>query len=987
MYLNAHSYYSLRYGTLSPEALVQHAQRLGVTHLALTDINTISGVFDFVQHCLRLGIQPVVGIEIRSHQQLRYICLARNTEGFAEINRFVSQYLLTHQDFPAKAPSFQHAYVIYPLDQLDRLGGLAAHERIGVRPSEVSRLWRYRQTLRADQVVVLQPITYLDKTDYNLHKLLRAIDHNCLLAHLAERETIRTDEYWPTPDQLQTSFRDWPMVLANTQALLDSCSFAFDFDSSKNRQLYTPSRADDIALLRKLAEDGLRDRYGPEPGEALQRVESELAIIDQLNFTAYFLITWNIITYAHSRGYYHVGRGSGANSIVAYCLGITDVDPIELDLYFERFINPNRSSPPDFDLDFSWSDRDELTDYIFKTYGQEHVCLMATYVTFRDRAAYRELGKVFGLPKAELDSLINGPGHASPGTASQEPDLKGEYMRYILRYAPLLEDFPNYLGIHAGGILIAQQPLYQYTALEMPPKGFPLCQFDMYVAEAIGFAKWDVLSQRGLGHIKEAVEWVRVNRQVSVDIHRIQDFKRDETVRQQLLAHETMGCFYIESPAMRQLIWKLGCLDYRTLVAASSIIRPGVASSGMMAEYIRRHHNPTSYTPIHPRMQELLAETYGVMIYQEDVLKVAHHFGGLSLADADVLRRAMSGKQRGKTELARIEETFFANCQAKGYSEAVTREVWRQIQSFSGYSFSKAHSASFAVESYQSLYLKAHYPLEFMTAVINNFGGFYSTEFYVHEARRYGARIEAPDVHQSHYLTRLEGKTIWLGFIHIKGLEKAVVTAMLAQRSEQAFLSLDEFTRQVPIGLEQLILLIRVGVFRSLGVTKKELLWQAHALVNNYVHHQGVADLFDWPELYWALPTLWQDPLEDIYDEMELLGFSLSSPFRLLAEPVSGIQASELASHVGEWIRITGYLVTYKRITARNGKPMVFGYFVDEQGSYFDTTHFPHTLALFPLRGYGLYQLEGKVVLEFGFPSLEVKRLEKCAIQADPRLG
>jgi DNA-directed DNA polymerase III PolC len=785
------------------------------------------------------------------------------------------------------------------------------------------------------------------------------------------------DEYFLSPAQLKVAFNDWPQIIENTNRLLESCSFTFDFTTSKNRKLYTPSRVDDTALLRKLALDGMRNRYGNANATALKRVEGELKVIEELDFTAYFLITWDIVRYAHSQGYYHVGRGSGANSIVAYCMGITDVDPIALDLYFERFINPHRKSPPDFDLDFSWTDRDELTDYIFKKWGRDHVCLMATYVTFRDKSAFRELGKVFGLPKHEIDAMIKNP-HAAIG---------GEYTKYIFKYAPLLEDFPNYLSIHAGGVLISELPLYHYTALQIPPKGFPLCQWDMYVAEDIGFAKWDILSQRGLGHIKDAVNLVRENRQIDVDIHRIQDFVVDHKVRQQLMSHETMGCFYIESPAMRQLIWKLHCSDYPTLVAASSIIRPGVASSGMMAEYIRRHHNPTDYVAVHPKMQEIMAETYGVMIYQEDVLKVAHFFAGLTLAEADVLRRGMSGKSRSKTEFERTQEKFFTNCQELGYPDEIAAEVWRQIASFAGYSFSKAHSASFAVESYQSLFLKTYFPLEFMCAVINNFGGFYRTEFYVHEARRWGAHVEVPDVLHSDFLARIEGNTIWLGFVLVKGLEKNVIDELVQQRSIQPFESLEDFTRRVPAGLEQLIILIRAGVFRSFGPTKKEMLWIAHALVNSYHQHEGVPEIFDLEEVDWFLPALWQDELEDAYDEIELLGFPLRSPFELLPSEVRGITANTLAENEGHMVDITGYLITQKTIRAKNGKLMTFGYFLDLEGHYFDTVHFPQSLEKYPYKGMGMYWMQGKAVAEFGCPALEVRIMEKLPMKPDPRGG
>jgi DNA polymerase III alpha subunit len=277
---------------------------------------------------------------------------------------------------------------------------------------------------------------------------------------------------------------------------------------------------------------------------------------------------------------------------------------------------------------------------------------MATYNTFKGRSIYRELGKVFGLPKPEIDELVNNPSGIH----------RNEHTQYILKYAPMMIDFPEHLSIHAGGILISEEPLTHYSALQPMPKGFPICQFDMYVAEEIGFAKFDVLSQRGLGHIKSCVDIVKENYNINIDIHAIQKFKKDPEIRRQLVNHETMGAFYVESPAMRQLIWKLQCDNYLTLVAASSIIRPGVSSSGMMSEYIKRHHNPAATTYIHPKMEDLLKETYGVMVYQEDVIKVAHHFAGLTLAESDVLRRAMSGKFRSKKEFERIVEKWYANC-------------------------------------------------------------------------------------------------------------------------------------------------------------------------------------------------------------------------------------------------------------------------------------------------------------------------------------
>ena len=790
MYLNCHTFYSLRYGTASIEDLVNKAVEMGVRTLALTDINTTSAVFDFVSLCKKANIKPVVGVEFRQDDELLYVCLAKNAAGFGEINAFRTQINLSKKVFPSLPPIFEQVIVIFPFQKSNKLNNLKNYPnaKIGIRLNELTQLYQ----IDYQDFVLLQPITFFHKTGQNIHRLLRAIDKNSLLSKLPKTAEANFDEQFYHPEILKTKLANFPCIIENTEQLLAQCSFDFAFEKPKNKAVYTSSQADDLALLKKIAYDGMVNRYGTENQEAKKRIEGELKVIADLSFCSYFLITWDIIRYAQSRGYFHIGRGSGANSIVAYCVGITDIDPIELDLYFERFINPNRTSPPDFDIDFSWDERDEIIEYIFKRYGENYVCLLATYVTFKDRSAYRELGKVFGLPKPDIDALVD----------NRRTPQNGEYLELIMKYGKLMEDFPNYLSIHAGGIMISQAPLWNYTALQPMPKGFPICEFDMYVCEEIGFAKFDVLSQRGLGHIKESVDIIWQNRSIHVDVHAVQKFKEDPQIQAQLKSHETMGCFYIESPAMRQLIWKLECDNYLTLVAASSIIRPGVASSGMMGAFIKSHHKPSEVVYLHPKMRELLEQTYGVMVYQEDVIKVAHHFAGLTLAEADVLRRAMSGKFRSKAEFERIVERFHSNCRERGYTEEVYREVWRQIESFAGYSFSKAHSASYAVESYQSLYLKTYYPLEFMVAVINNFGGFYKTEFYFHEVKRYGGILVLPEVNTSEYSTSISGKTIYMGFVHVKSLESQTITKILEARKEGVFFSFDNFCKRVSLGLE-----------------------------------------------------------------------------------------------------------------------------------------------------------------------------------------
>jgi len=954
--------------------------------MALTDINNSTGIMEFVAVCKEKGVKPIAGIEFRREDQLLYVGLAKNNEGFRELNEFLSHHNLGNLPLPDRAPEFENVFVIYPFESSTtakwrnsenrHASRVTCHEFIGVSPSAINPLMLSRHRGLLPRMVLMAPVTFRNELEYELHCNFRAVDHNVLLSRLEPFQIASSGEIMRPLEELKDICSDFPEIIRNTEKLMEACSIDFDFKACKNKKTFTGSRYDDLILLEKLAIDGLQYRYGKGHDEANRRIRHELGIIDKMGFSAYFLIAWDIIRYSMSRGFYHVGRGSGANSIVAYCLRITDVDPIELDLYFERFINPKRTSPPDFDIDYSWKERDEVLDYIFKRHGHEHTALLGAMSTFRDKSIYRELGKVHGLPKGEIDAFLKHP---------EEAIHNNHIIRKINELGELMADFPNIRSIHAGGVLISEEPITCYTALDLPPKGFPTTQFDMYVAEDIGFEKLDILSQRGIGHIYEAAELVKKNRGISVDVHQVKAFKEDEKVREQLRGASTIGCFYVESPAMRGLLKKLHCDNYRTLVAASSIIRPGVARSGMMKEYIFRFHHPDKFKYLHPVMEEQLKETYGVMVYQEDVLKICHHFAGLDLADADVVRRAMSGKFRSKKELQRIIDKFFDNCTKSGYPEAVTKEVWRQIESFAGYSFSKAHSASYAVESYQSLYLKAHYPLEFITGVINNFGGFYSSWVYFNEAKISGANLHVPCVNRSEYKTCIRGKDIFLGFIHVANLE-AEVGKMIYEKNERPYTSLEDFIERVPVTLDQLIILIRVGAFRFTGKPKASLLWEAHMLLGK---NRPIVDqaLFRTQVQKFTMPLLEQNFLADVYDEIELLGFPITHTyFELLETKFRGdILAHEMTSHVGKTIRMLGLLVTIKYVHTVKREWMHFGTFIDVNGHFFDTVHFPKAVTRYPFRGDGVYLVKGKIVEEFGFPSMNVEKMAKLPLQGDPR--
>jgi len=920
-----------------------------------------------------------LGVDFRNGAQQQFVMLAKNNEALQQLNKYLSEFLhLDKITIPKRSKYIADTFVIYPYQ--NTVMDLAENEFMGVKPSDLNQLkfseWRFHQ----EKLVVLQTVSFQHKKGFNTHRLLRAIDNNVLLSKLPKSEQGAESDVMISENTLKDMFGEYPQIIENTQRMLDHCHINFDFSKNapKNQKTYSNNVELDFKLLRKLAYDGLNYRYKKLGKRVFARLEKELQMIQEKQFVSYFLINWKILKYARSKKYYYVGRGSGANSIVAYLLRITDVDPIELDLYFERFINLYRINPPDFDLDFSWRDRDDVMNFIFSRF--KNTSLIAVYNTFKYRASVRELGKVFGLPKEEIDKL---------SMRNFNPKELDDLSKLVLIYSKYIEGFPNYLGIHPGGILISEKPIDCYTATYLPPKGFSTTMFDMVVAEDIGLYKFDILSQRGLGKIREAVDIVKYNQPThpDIDIHDIKRFKEDSKIKYLLKNAKAIGCFYVESPAMRMLLKKLQVDNYLGLVAASSVIRPGVAKSGMMREYILRYRYPERRKEANPILLKIMPETFGVMVYQEDVIKVAHHFGGLTLGEADMLRRGMSGKFRSREEFSKVHDQFFENCKNQGHSYELTSEIWRQIESFAGYAFAKGHSASYAVESYQSLFLKAYYPLEYLVATLNNFGGFYQPEYYVHEARMNGAVIHPPTINKSGYQNCIEGNHIYLGFMMLESFELKNATKIVNEREKNGlFLDLDDFIERVAISLEQLSILIKINAFQFTGRNKRELLWEAYMKVNKVCLEDHVSTLFKSEKMMYNTPKLSCSSFEDAFDEIQYLGFPLCSPFDLLTQPIhQQLVASDLVRYTGKIVTVYGYYITAKRVNTSKGELMYFGNFLDVKGDHLDTVHFPPVAKNYPFKGRGVYELTGKVMEEFDCITVEIEKMEKLAIIQDPR--
>ncbi|MBQ4821225.1 DNA polymerase III subunit alpha, partial [Aquimarina sp. MMG016] len=984
MYLNCHSYYSLRFGTFSEIDLLELAKQNNISCLALTDINNTSACLNFIRKAKDHRIKPIVGIDFRNNHQPLYVGLAKNNYGYKELNDFLSLHLHNKKNLPTIAPTFENAYVIYPFTQVLELQktNFTSNEFIGISLKEISKLRFSEYKKLEDKLVILQPVTFRNKKDFNAHRLLRAIDNNTLLSRLPEEQQACFSEQMITDYEIRKQFSEFDFIIKNTEHIIKECTINFNFSKNKpslNQKTYTGSIKKDNKLLRKLCKEGLPYRY-PNPNQkVLDRLEKELSLITKMNFVSYFLINWRIISYAQNKGYYYVGRGSGANSIVAYLLRITDVDPIELDLYFERFINSHRTSPPDFDIDFSWKDRQDITRFIFEEFG--NVALLGAYVTFHYKGAVRELGKVFGLPKFEIDKLSEG---------DYDYNSLDHIHKLVITYSKLIQGIPNYISIHASGILVSEKPLHYYSATDLPPKGFPTVQFDMIIAEDLGLYKYDILGQRGLAKIKDAIKIIEYNQpnNSDFDIHNIKRFKEDPKVNGLIRDAKCLACFYVESPAMRMLLSKLKTSNYIGLVAASSIIRPGVAKSGMMREYILREHDVERRKNSHPIMLDLMNETYGIMVYQEDVIKVAHFFAKLTLDEADVLRRGMSGKFRSRKEFKEVQNKFIDNCRAEGYKENLILEIWNQVASFAGYAFPKGHSASYAVESYQSLFLKAYFPLEYLVATLNNGGGFYRPEIYLHEAKLLGAKILSPCINTSEYEHILQGRTIFLGFMALRNLDHKTIQIILSDRDKNGlYSSLDHFIDRVSISTEQISILIKIDAFRFTKKNKHELLWEAHFKLNSIPSNEyNQPLLFQQKRTEYKLPQLKVSLLEVAFEQIESFGFPLCGYYQILAtKPTNKNRASQLRRYLNKNIDIYGYLIAMKNTTTSNGKRMAFGTFLDQFGDIFDTVLFPKVQEKYKLKHKGVYRMYGKVVEEFSFLSIEVIKIVKQDYIPDPR--
>jgi DNA polymerase-3 subunit alpha/error-prone DNA polymerase len=984
-------------GTASPEELCRRARELGYRQLALTDTDNLYGLWPFLAACKREGLFPIVGAEVTDPAAgKRAVCLVKTAAGYAHLCRLLTARHMT--------PDFSLKNALPPLaaglsvltdcpDLLSRWAGAGVDVCGAARGGPLPPGHRLRQTAARWNVPIaaVPDNFFLYPDDVSVHRLLRAVDRNTSLSRLAPADSAGADAWLAGPDAYARRFAACPDMIRATEQIAGRIEF-----SGPSFGIVLPPwpGRDEPGVLRRDAYRGARRRYGAELSEpVVERLEHELSIIEQMGFSSYFLIVAQIVAESPRT----CGRGSGAASAVAYCLGITNVCPIKHNLYFGRFLNPGRKDPPDIDVDFAWDERDDVQASVLARFSGR-AAMVCNHVLFQPRMAIRETAKVYGLPETEIGRITRRlpsfwRSHAVDGELlaqiRRRPEARNvpfpEPWPEILAAARRLLGAPRYLSVHSGGVVITPEPIDTYVPIQRAAKGVPILQWEKDGTEEAGLVKIDLLGNRSLGVIRDALADIREHGggPAAPDESRWEpedDFATQEAVAQ----GRTMGCFYVESPAMRLLQQKTKVGDFDHLVIHSSIIRP--AANDCIAEYIRRLHGG-AWDPIHPLLADVLDETFGIMVYQEDVSKAAAALAGFSPAEADALRKVLSKKDKERA-LADYKERFFAGARTRGVTEGEIETVWEMILSFSGYSFCKPHSASYARVSFQAAYLKVHFPAAFMAAVISNGGGFYSTFAYVSEARRLGLTILPPDVGKSRIRWHGQAAAIRVGLSAVKGLSEQTQSRIVAARKKRPFSgAADFFDRVRPDEAEARALILCGALDRfSPANSRAGLLWQHARWKQGRKKQRGQPpdSLFSPPvsdagtEV--APPPLPpEEPLSRLRREFSVLGFLCDRhPMALYADSpdTAGVtKACAIPGRAGRRVKTAGWLITGKRVRTKKGDPMEFLSFEDETGIV-ETTFFPQAYERFaPVIDFGKpYLLWGTVETDWGAATLTVDR-------------
>ena len=995
VHLNVHSHYSKGWGMGSIEELCRSAKEHGMERLALTDTNGLYGLLYFIQTAKEMGIQPIVGSELATDKH-RAVLLTRNREGYANLCRIISD-RHCHQDFNLiKSLKERREGLIIFSDDFMLLKALKRDSKEDLFV-EMSPGYNMASCYAFSRTSGIPPLAtnrvYLIKADqFPLHRILRAVALNSKLSRLRYEDTCREHNFLNAPQPMIDQFPHASRAIRTTLEVAERCRVQWDFDRIIFPRFEQMTDREAYETLYQSTIEGCRRRYGKLTQTIRARIEYEMKIIKKKNFAHYFLVVADITRRAPRS----CGRGSAAASIVSYALGITHVDPIKHHLFFERFLNTGRVDPPDIDVDFAWDEREQVIDYIFATYGNRRAAMVANHNTYGARSAIREVAKVFGLTEAETSQVTSKIGFGWQlkkvwNELAAHPRMRGIEFRKpwdeILHTAVKLEDHLNHLSVHCGGLVIVPDEIRRYCPVEISASGMQVLQWEKDSVEKAGLVKIDILGNRSLAVIRDALELVERNYGKRIDYASWNPIDDPKTV-EVFYRGETFGVFYFESPATKQVLKKVGSgfsfeeyakLDhFRLNVVVASIIRP--ASNQSIRAWISRLHGQ-HWDILHPLLRPVLEETMGIMVFQEQLSQVAIHLAGFDPAEADTLRKVVSKKHREK-KLRDFYTRFVRGARERGVKLEVIEDVWKMIMGFDGYSFCKPHSASYTLVAYKSAYLRAHYPAEFMASVISNGGGYYSTFGYLSEAQRMGLAILGPDINESKIKYTGKNKEIRVGLMQVKALSREGRESIIYERSKNGpFITFEDFLRRVGchLHLQDVRTLIKAGCLDSIAhdLTRPSLMWQALRFFGEQHQEEKSPPLFSAPVS--KLPIK-QPPYPKqlmLRHELDTLGLSLShhplERYEGIVRNMDYVKACKLNAHVGKTITTIGWLVSGKTVHTKNGEPMKFVSFEDTTGLY-ETVFFPKVYNQFchMLNEMRPYILKGKVEEDFGFITMTV---------------
>ena len=1042
VHLHVHSEYSLLDGACRISRLPSVAKKLGQKALAITDHGVMYGVIDFYRACKKEGIKPIIGCEVYVAPRTRFdktfefdkeyyhmVLLCKNYKGYENLIKMVSKGFT--EGFYNK-PRIDNSLLEQYHEGLICLSGCLAgqipqkllkNDYMGAKETALyyknifgedfyleiqdHGILEQKQTnphiIRLSKeldipLVVTNDCHYIEKEDSETHRILLCIQTNHTINDEDKMEFQTNEFYLKSEEEMRSLFKDLPQAYENTQKIADKCNVEFEFGVRKLPHFDVPNNEDHYEFFKRNCYNGLYKHYGNNPSkELIDRLEYELSTISRMGFVDYYLIVNDFVQYAKSQGIpVGPGRGSGAGSLCAYCIGITDVDPIKYNLLFERFLNPERVSMPDFDIDFCKERRGEVIDYVVRKYGYDHVAQIIAFGTMAARGAIRDVGRALAIPYASVDRIAKlvpfDIGITIKKAMGLSSELKSAYnndpqVKTLLDIAMALEGMPRHATMHAAGVVITEQPVSNYVPLSKNDDN-TVTQFTMTTLEELGLLKMDFLGLRNLTVIDDAVKLIK-EKEPDFNIDNIS--YEDKAVFEMMSQGNSEGVFQFESQGMKNVLTQLKPESLEDMIAVISLYRPGPMDS--IPTYIENRHNPAKVKYKHPLLKNILDVTYGCIVYQEQVMQIFRTLAGYSLGRADIVRRAMSKKKHDVMEKERqifIEgltddngNILVEGCLRRGVDRKTAMSIYDEMESFASYAFNKSHATAYAMISYQTAWLKCHYPREYMasllTSVLDNQN---KLAGYISECSRLGIKVLPPHINESYYGFTVAGNDIRFGLLAIKNLGRQFIDFIIYERKQSGnFKSLNDFCERMydkTMNSRALESLIKCGAIDNLGANRRQMLAVSKMILDSIQFEsrknvKGQISLFDTDEDTKAsgeiaMPDLPEFSVsERLFMENEVAGMYLSGhPLNEYDEYAKIARTDRIGSIIsmesdssykdGQTVRVLAIVSKVKTQVTKNNKMMAFVNVEDQYGMA-EMLVFPNVFD-----EYGLYFREGNII-------------------------